>query len=89
MLESKIVEYDLNYMDGTPIIGKHPLHTNISIATGNYSKKSYETCKIKYQLTPEFSFPFFIQIYKVYTYYFSKDGKMLFRQNLNDIPNLE
>ena len=42
MLESKIVEYDLNYMDGTPIIGKHPLHTNISIATGNYLKKNYE-----------------------------------------------
>lgn len=34
VLESKIVEYDLNYTDGTPIIGRHPLHTNIFIATG-------------------------------------------------------
>jgi len=34
VVDSKIVEYDLNYIDGTPIIGRHPIHTNIFMATG-------------------------------------------------------
>ena len=34
MLDHRSIDYDLNYVDGTPIIGSHPIHTHIHMATG-------------------------------------------------------
>jgi len=34
VLDHRSIDYDLNYIDGTPIIGSHPVHSNIHIATG-------------------------------------------------------
>ena len=34
LIDSRPVDFDLNYFDGTPIVGLHPILDNIFMATG-------------------------------------------------------
>lgn len=34
VVDHRSIDYDFNYMDGTPVIGQHPINKNIHMATG-------------------------------------------------------
>ena len=33
-MDHRSIDYDFNYVDGTPVIGQHPINANIYMATG-------------------------------------------------------